>query len=93
MPKRKQKSYSWAYRARHLQRGLCGDCPRKAEPGKTLCRRHGALVAKKQHSIKAARIAAGRCRSCGHKLCASEAGRRICYDCHEKSVNRLRMGL
>jgi hypothetical protein len=93
MPKRKQKSYSWAYRARHLQRGLCGQCPRKADPGRTLCSIHRAMYNKKQRKAKAALIAAGRCRTCTKPLCESDRGLMLCRECMDRSAHRGRMKL
>jgi predicted amidophosphoribosyltransferase len=93
MPKRKQKSYSWAYRARHLQRGLCGFCPRKAEPGKTLCRMHRKKFVADQRRYQADRIAQGRCRVCGDPLCESDKRFHVCGDCQAKSMHRDKMRL
>jgi hypothetical protein len=93
MGKRKQKSYSWAYRARHLQRGLCGFCPRKAVPGHTMCTWHRALESKRQRRYKAAWIAQGKCRTCGHEMCESDRGRIVCRECSAKTRHQTSMRL
>lgn len=76
-----------AYRAKHRAAGLCSDCPRKAEAGRTQCTRcyesHLQRKRRRYHSL----AASGICPQCGE----NETGVfRLCRPCRSRNAETLR---
>jgi hypothetical protein len=78
------------YRERHLEQGLCVDCPEPAKPGKIRCRYHAAyhrdINNRNNQKYTRMRLENNLCSRCGTPLIEGEATR--CVNCRMDDMVR-----